>query len=108
MNDEAGSDDGKCDHMHVREAVVEQLNHVDHGLAVQVAEGVGVKPPAGEVEPNHAMARMPKERRLTAIISDTEAGADQVCQVADLLAAFRSPTGSRRTDRRRARRRRGE
>jgi catalase len=44
---------GKCDHMHVREAVVEQLNHVDHGLATQVAEGVGVKAPAAEAEPNH-------------------------------------------------------
>jgi catalase len=44
---------GKCDHVHVREAVIEQLNHVDHGLATQVAEGVGVKPPAGEAEPNH-------------------------------------------------------
>jgi catalase len=44
---------GKCDHMHVREAVVEQLNRIDHALATQVAEGVGVKPPAEEVQPNH-------------------------------------------------------
>jgi catalase len=44
---------GKCDHMHVREAVVEQLNHVDHQLAMQVAEGVGVKPPSDEPVPNH-------------------------------------------------------
>src|SRR6185312_10678309 len=44
---------GKCDHMHVREAVIEQLNRVDHGLATQVAEGIGVKPPAEEVAPNH-------------------------------------------------------
>ena len=44
---------GKCDHMHVREAVVEQLNHIDHRLARQVAEGIGVTPPAGEAEPNH-------------------------------------------------------
>jgi catalase len=44
---------GKCDHMHVREAVVEQLNHVDHQLAVQVAGGVGVKPPSDEPIPNH-------------------------------------------------------
>ncbi|HWR47648.1 MAG TPA: catalase, partial [Pseudonocardiaceae bacterium] len=44
---------GKCDHMHVREAVVEQLNRIDHGLATQVAEGVGVKPPATEAQPNH-------------------------------------------------------
>lgn len=35
------------------EAVVEQLNRVDHRLATQVAEGVGVKPPTAEVQPNH-------------------------------------------------------
>jgi catalase len=44
---------GKCEHMHVREAVIEQLNRVDHGLATQVAEGIGVKPPAEEATPNH-------------------------------------------------------
>ena len=44
---------GKCDHMHVREAVIEQLNWVDHELATQVAEGIGVKPPATEAQPNH-------------------------------------------------------
>ena len=44
---------GKVDHMHIREAVVEQLNRVDHRLATQVAEGVGVKPPTEEVQPNH-------------------------------------------------------
>jgi catalase len=37
---------GKCAHTHVREAVVEQLNRIDHALATQVAEGIGVKPPA--------------------------------------------------------------
>ncbi|MHA6632058.1 catalase-related domain-containing protein [Pseudonocardia sichuanensis] len=30
---------GKCDHVH--EVVVEQLNHLDHGLATQVVEGGG-------------------------------------------------------------------
>jgi catalase len=44
---------GKCDHMHVREAVVEQLKWIDHALATQVAEGVGVKPPATKAQPNH-------------------------------------------------------
>jgi catalase len=44
---------GKCEHMHVREAVVEQLNHVDHVLAGRVAEGVGVKPPTEETVRNH-------------------------------------------------------
>ncbi len=44
---------GKVGRMHIREATVEQLNHVDHQLAVAVAEGVGVTPPSGEVRPNH-------------------------------------------------------
>lgn len=44
---------GKCDHKHVREGVVENLNHVDHDLAVQVAEGVGVDPPKAPVTANH-------------------------------------------------------
>ena len=44
---------GKCDHKEIREAVVGQLNRVDHDLAVAVAGGVGVRPPqAGEVR-NH-------------------------------------------------------
>ncbi|MBV9143564.1 MAG: catalase [Pseudonocardiales bacterium] len=44
---------GKVDHMHIRQAVVEHLTRVDHRLAVQVAEGVGVKPPTEEAHPNH-------------------------------------------------------
>jgi catalase len=44
---------GKCDHMHIRTRQVEQLNHVDHGLAVAVAEGVGVEPPTDPGTPNH-------------------------------------------------------
>ncbi|MBQ6640018.1 MAG: catalase, partial [Saccharopolyspora sp.] len=44
---------GKVDHHHVREAAVEQLNHVDHELAVQVAEGIGVTPPESAVTTNH-------------------------------------------------------
>ncbi len=44
---------GKCDHMHVREQQIEHLNHIDHDLAVAVAEGVGIKPPAEPGTPNH-------------------------------------------------------
>ncbi|MCW2902689.1 MAG: katE [Streptosporangiaceae bacterium] len=40
-------------HRHIREGVVEHLNHVDHDLAVQVAEGIGVQPPDQVVTPNH-------------------------------------------------------
>jgi catalase len=44
---------GKCDHMHIRERQVEQLNHIDHELAVAVAEGIGVEPPTNPETPNH-------------------------------------------------------
>ena len=44
---------GKVDHQHVRDAAVEQINHVDHELAVRVARGTGVTPPREAVRPNH-------------------------------------------------------
>ncbi|TDD27553.1 catalase [Actinomadura sp. KC06] len=44
---------GKCEHKHIREGVVERLNHVDHELAVQVADGVGVEPPKAPMSANH-------------------------------------------------------
>lgn len=44
---------GKVDYKHVRERVVEHLNEIDHALATQVAEGIGVAPPAAEARPNH-------------------------------------------------------
>ncbi|MER7081272.1 catalase [Saccharopolyspora kobensis] len=43
---------GKVEHQHVRAKVVENLENVDHELAVAVAEGVGVEPPSGG-RPNH-------------------------------------------------------
>ncbi|GAB2670442.1 catalase [Saccharopolyspora gloriosae] len=44
---------GKVEHHHVREAAVEQINRVDHDLAIAVAEGVGVTPPPAAAGPNH-------------------------------------------------------
>ncbi len=44
---------GKVEHHHVREGVIENLNHVDHGLAVEVAGRVGVRPPDKAVSQNH-------------------------------------------------------
>jgi catalase len=45
---------GKCEELEVRQRVVANLNHVDHGLAVSVAEGIGVVPPSAEDgTPNH-------------------------------------------------------
>jgi catalase len=44
---------GKVTHGHVREGVVRNLNHVDHSLAVLVAEGIGVRPPDAPATENH-------------------------------------------------------
>ncbi|MFA9445560.1 catalase [Egicoccus sp. AB-alg6-2] len=44
---------GKVDTMHVRERMVDNLNHVDHRLAVEVAEGIGVAPPERPATDNH-------------------------------------------------------
>jgi catalase len=77
---------GKCEHMHVREAVIEQLNRVDHGLATQVAEGIGVKPPTEEATPNHGrnspalsqantIADTVRSRKVAVLVADgVEAG----------------------------------
>jgi catalase len=44
---------GNVQEMYIREKVVDHLNHVDHGLAVQVAEGIGVEPPERPAVENH-------------------------------------------------------
>jgi catalase len=44
---------GKVDHLHVRERMVANLNHVDHDLAIAVAEGIGVEPPKKAEGKNH-------------------------------------------------------
>jgi catalase len=43
---------GKVEREYIRERVVEHLAHVDHGLATEVAEGLGLPAPP-EAEPNH-------------------------------------------------------
>ncbi|GIF99466.1 catalase [Catellatospora citrea] len=43
---------GKVTHPHIRERMVEHLNHIDHQLAVAVAAGIGVASPAAG-PPNH-------------------------------------------------------
>ncbi|WP_062214020.1 catalase [Streptomyces sp. NBRC 109706] len=43
---------GKVDARQVRERTIEQLNHIDHELAVAVAVGIGVRPPAEPVAEN--------------------------------------------------------
>ena len=44
---------GKVEHTHIREGVIEHLNHVDHDLAVAVAGGVGVTAPTAAAQTNH-------------------------------------------------------
>ncbi|MFA1548207.1 catalase [Actinomadura chokoriensis] len=61
---------GKCDHMHIREGVVGHLNHVDHDLAVRVAEGIGVSPPEAAATPNHG--------RSSPALSQANSAADSV------------------------------
>ncbi|WP_344291673.1 catalase [Actinopolymorpha rutila] len=43
----------KVERKYIRERVVEHLNRIDHELAVAVAKGVGVEPPASADRPNH-------------------------------------------------------
>jgi len=71
---------GKVEHQHVREGVVENLNHVDHTLAVAVAEGVGVEPPEKAVTDNHGRgspalsqantAHSPATRKIAILVAD--------------------------------------
>lgn len=44
---------GKVEHIHIREKMVDRLNHVDHSLSKRVAAGIGVAPPAAVVSENH-------------------------------------------------------
>ncbi|MFB4320216.1 catalase [Actinomadura sp. 21ATH] len=72
---------GKCETMRIREGVVEHLNHVDHDLAVRVATGIGVAPPASAGTPNHgrtspalSQANAPKDsvkgRKVAVLVAD--------------------------------------
>jgi catalase len=72
---------GKVEHRHIRVAVVGQLNHVDHDLAVAVATGIGVNPPAETVSVNHGR-RSPALSQATAI-PDTIATRKVAVLVAD-------------------------
>jgi catalase len=71
---------GKVEHKHVREGVVENLNHVDHDLAVAVAQGVGVDPPEKAATENHGRrspalsqantAHSPATRKIAILVAD--------------------------------------
>jgi len=88
---------GKVAHRHIREGVVEHLNHVDHELAVQVAEGVGVDPPAAAPVTNHgrsspalSQANQPTDTingRKIAILAAEGVDGDDVHTVQEALVA---------------------
>ncbi|MDN3351563.1 catalase [Actinomadura sp. DC4] len=71
---------GKVEHHHVREGVVDHLNHVDHDLATAVAEGIGVVPPEKAVTDNHGRgspalsqadsAHSPATRKVAILVAD--------------------------------------
>ncbi|WP_067486386.1 catalase [Actinomadura hibisca] len=92
---------GKVETMQIREGVVANLNHVDHELAVKVAEGIGVAPPeeavptgttASAVTASPALSQdgQPAEtvtgRKVAVLVADGVNGA-QVAAVRDALTA---------------------
>jgi catalase len=91
---------GKVETMAIRERMVGLFNHVDHQLAVRVAEGVGVEPPSQEVIPNHgrkspalSMENTEKsmiEGRKVAILVGPGSNADEVMAVKNALKAAKA------------------
>ncbi|GII96527.1 catalase [Sinosporangium siamense] len=87
---------GKVTHLHVRERVVANLNNVDHDLAVEVAQGVGVAPPEektlnhGRSSPALSQSRQPQspDTRKVAVL------ASEGVDAADVLALSGAITGA--------------
>jgi catalase len=87
---------GKVDHLHIREGVVEHLNHVDHDLATRVAEGIGVPPPEKPAGDNHgrtspalSQANAPADTiasRKIAILAADGADSSDIAAVGEALA----------------------
>jgi catalase len=71
---------GNVEHRYIREGVVKNLNHVDHDLAVAVAEGVGVEPPDRPATENHGRrspalsqantTHSPDTRKIAILVAD--------------------------------------
>ncbi|GAA4615589.1 catalase [Actinoallomurus liliacearum] len=87
---------GKVDHRPIREGVVANLNNVDHDLAVAVAEGVGVEPPAqpttnhGRTSPALSQANAPHdsiETRKIAILAADGVDTGDVRSLREALSA---------------------
>ncbi|HEX6472030.1 MAG TPA: catalase [Streptosporangiaceae bacterium] len=87
---------GKVEQTHIREGVVEHLNHVDHDLAVAVAEGIGVAAPEKPAGDNHgrsspalSQANAPADTiasRKVAILAADGVDSSDVAAVGDALA----------------------
>ncbi|WP_037255888.1 catalase [Kibdelosporangium aridum] len=60
---------GKVEHVEIRAAVVDHLNRVDHELATQVAQGIGVPAPEHEVTPNHGRSSPALSQLVSAVAS---------------------------------------
>ena len=69
---------GKVERPHIRERVVANLAHVDHGLASQVAEGLGLPAPP-EAQPNHG--------RVSAALSQADQPESATTRKVAVLAA---------------------
>ena len=80
---------GKVNHKEIRQSVVDQLNLVDHALAVRVASGVGVRRPDREERINHG-------RSSPALSQATSPGAPSTRKVAVLVADGVDGRGTRR------------
>jgi catalase len=86
---------GKVEHPHIRERTVRELDNIDHGLAVQVAAGIGVQPPSEPARPNHgrsspalSLANSPRDSikgRKVAILAADGVDANLVQRLKDVL-----------------------
>ncbi len=85
---------GKVEAHDIKEGVVANLNHVDHELAVRVAEGIGVRAPEKAAGPGHrgaspalsqANSRAGLATRKVAVLAATGVDTGQVAAVADAL-----------------------
>jgi catalase len=86
---------GKVETIEVRQRMVELFNQVDHHLAVEVAKGIGITPPAQEAQRNHgrkspalSMANTRKDSvkgRKVAILALPGCKGDEVMALKDAL-----------------------
>ena len=100
---------GKCYEPNIRARQVEQLAHIDHGLAVTVAAGLGIPAPAevpvAEVTTSPALSQIgqewPSDGRQIGILVTEDSDADVVAELQqavfddDMVPLVIAPTGGR-------------